>query len=86
MLKPKFLTKEERQTEALRRRKDETEAIQQRNNELRRKRAKLLKEVDVGAIQHKQESSIFKADNERGEEAAVKERYLGIVEVRISIF
>lgn len=101
--KPKFLTKEERQAEALRRRQEEADAIRQRNEELRRKHAQLNKEAELAAAKEEREHerkerdrgdrgdrnrrdreeqadrpSTSNADGER-EEAAVKERYLGII-------
>jgi ATP-dependent RNA helicase DDX23/PRP28 len=98
--KPKFLTKQEREAEALRRRQEEADAIRKRNEELRKKHAQLNKEAEQMAAKddrdrererrerdrHRREkddptdkpSTSIIADEER-EEAAVKERYLGII-------
>jgi ATP-dependent RNA helicase DDX23/PRP28 len=98
--KPKFLTKQEREAEALRRRQEEADAIRKRNDELRKKHALLNKEAEQSAAKdererererrerdrHRREKeepqpdrpSTSNADEER-EEAAVKERYLGII-------
>ncbi|CAF1150612.1 unnamed protein product [Rotaria sp. Silwood1] len=95
--KPKFITKEEREAAALRRRQEEADAIRQRNDELRKKYSSFNKEAEQTAAKedrererkerdrHRREKeepterpNTSNADEER-EEAAVKERYLGIV-------
>ncbi|CAF3837841.1 unnamed protein product [Adineta steineri] len=92
--KPKFLTKQEREAEAIRRRQEEADAIRKRNDALRKKHAVFTKEAEQAAIKEERErerrerdrhrrekedqTEKSNADGER-EEAAVKERYLGIV-------
>ncbi|CAF1260295.1 unnamed protein product [Rotaria sp. Silwood1] len=90
--KPKFLTKQEREATATQRRQEEVEAVRQRNEEMLKKHDTFSKEAqrtvvkdDQGRdryrhekVDHRDRSSSSSADEER-EEAAVKERYLGIV-------
>ncbi|CAF0764030.1 unnamed protein product [Adineta steineri] len=98
--KPKFLTKQEREAEAIRRRQEEADAIRKRNDELRKKHAVFTKEAEQAAIREERErerrerdrhrrekedqTEKSNADGER-EEAAVKERYLGIVKKKRKI-
>ncbi|CAF1302732.1 unnamed protein product [Adineta steineri] len=100
--KPKFLTKQEREAEALRRRQEEADSIRKRNDELRKKHAEFSKEGEQAAIKddrererrerernrHRNDKEEEKeqpnADGER-EEAAVKERYLGITKKKRKI-
>ncbi|CAF0970098.1 unnamed protein product [Adineta steineri] len=98
--KPKFLTKQEREAEAIRRRQEEADAIRKRNDELRKKHVVFTKEAEQAAIKEERErerrerdrhrrekedqTEKLNADGER-EEAAVKERYLGIVKKKRKI-
>ncbi|UJR30923.1 hypothetical protein I4U23_018433 [Adineta vaga] len=102
--KPKFLTKQEREAEALRRRQEEADAIRKRNEELRKKHATFVKEGEQAAIKDDRERERERRDRDRHrrenkeeqtgdraivdeerEEAAVKERYLGIVKKKRKI-
>ncbi|CAF0852437.1 unnamed protein product [Adineta ricciae] len=77
--KPKFLTKQEREAEALRRRQEEADAIHERDRDReRRDRERRRRDKD------EQPADRGNADEER-EEAAVKERYLGIVKKKRKI-
>ncbi|CAF1075441.1 unnamed protein product [Rotaria sordida] len=90
--KPKFLTKQEREATTLQRRQEEVEAVRQHNEEMLKKHDTFSKEAqrtvvkdDQGRdryrhekVDHRDRSSSSRADEER-EEAAVKERYLGVV-------
>jgi ATP-dependent RNA helicase DDX23/PRP28 len=62
---PKFLTKQEREAEALRRRQEEADAIRKRNDELRKKHAIFTKEA---------EQAVIKDDRERERERRERER------------
>lgn len=102
--KPKFLTKAEREAEALRRRQEQVESQKKREEEMRKKREILLKEQQYHPHQSSSSSRSYQNDhrdeprerdrdrkrersrvetsseNDREkEEAAIKERYLGMV-------
>ncbi|CAF4112565.1 unnamed protein product [Rotaria magnacalcarata] len=99
--KPKFITKEEREAAAIKRRQEEADAIRQRNDELRKKHTTFNKEAEQLAAREDRERERERRERERDrhrrekddqtekpvisvpdaerEEAAVKERYLGIV-------
>ncbi|CAF0774066.1 unnamed protein product [Adineta steineri] len=98
--KPKFLTKQEREAEAIRRRQEEADAIRKRNDELRKKHVVFTKEAEQAAIKEERERERRERDRHRREkedqieksnadgereEAAVKERYLGIVKKKRKI-
>uniref|UniRef100_A0A1B6CIF5 Probable ATP-dependent RNA helicase DDX23 n=2 Tax=Clastoptera arizonana TaxID=38151 RepID=A0A1B6CIF5_9HEMI len=88
--KPKFLTKEERAIEALRKRQEEVDEIRRRQDEERRKREDFSKEVGKSSDDNRRDQDNFRRPRDRVEEKevtkdkekegeAIKERYLGII-------
>ena len=66
LFQPKFLTKQEREAEAIRRRQEEAEAIRKRNDELRKKHAVFSKEA---------EQAVIRDDRERERERRERDRH-----------
>lgn len=89
--KPKFLTKEERAAEALRKRQQEVDSIRQKMEEEKRKREEFAKEANAKALEDSRRNEDYRRARERNaeekevskdkekESEAIKERYLGII-------